>query len=201
MSLILPAFSSPDLKAFPLHLCHCRSSGSAPSLPNLPRAGRVGRFAPNGETVCFVPLRSTNPTDSPDSRISVGALVVLSVGLCQSRKDRYLPHQPLCVRLLPRPTGLPPMAFVASFRLCFADAKTVPKHHRPTHILPLEHHLICNLISRPKDSSQVVSIAKECILRLSPPDAFIEQVKFCNLLYDIYLLYGMDVLKTCNQLA
>jgi len=23
------------------------------------------------------------------------------------------------------------MAFVASFRLCFADAKTVPKHHRP----------------------------------------------------------------------
>ena len=42
---------SPDLKAFPLHLRHCRSSGSAPSLPNLPRAGRVGRFAPNGETV------------------------------------------------------------------------------------------------------------------------------------------------------
>ena len=82
-----------------------------------------------------------------------------------------------------------------------ADAKTAVKHHRPTHILPLEHHLICNLISRPKDSSQVVSIAKECILRLSPPDAYIEQVKFCNLLYDIYLLYGMDVLKTCNQLA
>ena len=49
--LILPAFSSPDLKAFPLHLRHYRSSGSAPSLPNLPRAGRVGRFAPNGETV------------------------------------------------------------------------------------------------------------------------------------------------------
>ena len=98
-------------------------------------------------------------------------------------------------------TSLPPMAFAVSFRIRFADAKTAVKHHRPTHILPLEHHLICNLISRPKDSSQVVSIAKECILRLSPPDAFIEQVKFCNLLYDIYLLYGMDVLKTCNQLA
>ena len=78
MNLILPAFSSPDLKAFPLHLRHYRSSGSAPSLPNLPRAGRVGRVAPNGETVCFVPLRSTNPTDSPDARISVGASVVLS---------------------------------------------------------------------------------------------------------------------------
>ena len=150
MSLILPAFSSPDLKAFPLHLRHCRSSGSAPSLPNLPRAGRVGRFAPNGETVCFVPLRSTNPTDSPDSRISVGALVVRSVGLCQSRKNRYLPLQPQCVRLLPRPTGLPPMAFVASFRLCFADAKTVPKHHRPTHIRPLEPNHFPTFISRPK---------------------------------------------------
>ena len=148
MSLILPAFSSPDLKAFPLHLRHCRSSGTAPSLP---RAGRVGHFAPNGETVCFVPLRSTNPTDSPDTRISIGALVVLSVGLCQSRKDPYLPLDPQYVRLLPRPTGLPPMAFVASFRLCFADAKTVPKHHRPTHIRPLEPHHLLTFISRPRD--------------------------------------------------
>ena len=49
-----------------------------------------------------LPLHYINPTDSPDSRISVGALVVLSVGLCQSRKDRYLPLQPQCVRLLPR---------------------------------------------------------------------------------------------------
>ena len=146
-------------------------------------------------------LHSINPTDSPESRISVGALVVLSDSLCLWRKGPYLPSQPFSVRHLPRPTGLPPMAFAVSFRIRFADAKTTVKHHRPTHILPLEHHLICNLISRPKDSSQVVSIAKECILRLSPPDAFIEQVKFCNLLYDIYLLYGMDVLKTCNQLA
>ena len=53
------------------------------------------------------PLHSINPTDSPDSRISVGALVVLSVGLCQSRKNPYLPLHPQCVRLLPRPTGLP----------------------------------------------------------------------------------------------
>ena len=155
MSLIPPASSSPDLKAFPLHLRHCRSSGSAPSLPNLPRAGRVGRFAPNGETVCFVPLRSTNPTDSPDTRFSVMAAVVLSGCLCQSRKDPYLPLDPQYVRLLPRPTGLPPMAFVASFRLCFADAKTVPKHHRPTHIRPLEPHHFPTFISRPKGISWV----------------------------------------------
>ena len=155
MSLILPASSSPDLKAFPLHLRHCRSSGSAPSLPTHPRAGRVGRFAPNGETVCFVTLRSTNPTDSPDTRISVMAAVVLSGCLCLSRKAPYLPLEPQCVRLLPRPTGLPPMAFVASFRLCFADAKTVPKHHRPTHIRPLEPHHFPTFISRPKGISWV----------------------------------------------
>ena len=41
-------------------------------------------------------------------RFSVMAFVILSVGLCQSRKDRYLPPERLCVRLLPRPTGLPP---------------------------------------------------------------------------------------------
>ena len=112
MCLILPAFSSPDLKAFPLHLRHYRSSGSAPSLPNLPRAGRVGRFAPNGETVCFVPLRSTNPTDSPDTRISVEALVVLSDSLCLWRKDPYLPSQPFSVRHLPRTNVL------ASYGIC-----------------------------------------------------------------------------------
>ena len=131
MSLILPAFSSPDLKAFPLHLRHCRSSGSAPSLPNLPRAGRVGRFASRrrDSVIYSVPhtLLSTNPTDSPDSRISVGALVVLSVGLCQSRKDPYLPLEPQCVRLLPRPTGLPPMAFVADFRLCSRRRENRPQ--------------------------------------------------------------------------
>ena len=123
MSLILPAFSSPDLKAFPLHLRHCRSSGSAPSLSNLPRAGRcLACFPPSCQQPlsrqltsrrsqdrrdCVIysvlhPLHSINPTDSPDSRISVGALVVLSVSLYLSRKDPYLPLHPQCVRLLPR---------------------------------------------------------------------------------------------------
>jgi hypothetical protein len=101
--------------------------------------GRAGRDC----VFHFVPA-----TDSPDTRFSVMAAVVLSGCLCQSRKDPYLPLDPQCVRLLPRPTGLPPMAFVASFRLCFADAKTVPKHHRPTHIRPLEPHHFPTLISR-----------------------------------------------------
>ena len=146
-------------------------------------------------------LLSINPTDSPRYasrpwRLSflvqlcarAGKTLISRSNLCQSGSCRALRACPLW--------HLPSVSASA-----VADAKTAVKHHRPTHILPLEHHLICNLISRPKDSSQVVSIAKECILRLSPPDAFIEEVKFCNLLYDIYLLCGMDVLKTCNRLA
>ena len=82
-----------------------------------------------------------------------------------------------------------------------ADAKTAVKHHRPTHILPLEPHLICTLISRPKVCAWFISMAKRSILRLSPPDAFVVQIMFRNLLYDICLLCDIDVLKTCNRLA
>ena len=49
-----------------------------------------------------LPLHSINPTDSPDSRFSLGALVVLSEYLCLWRKDPYLPSQPLSVHHLPR---------------------------------------------------------------------------------------------------
>lgn len=114
----------------------------------------------------------------------------------------------LISRLNPRPsatcrglTSLPPMAFAVSFRIRFADAKTAVKHHRPTHILPLEPHLICTLISRPKVCAWFISMAKRSILRLSPPDAFVVQIMFRNLLYDICLLCDIDVLKTCNRLA
>ena len=109
--------------------------------------GRAGRDS----VICSAPhsLLSTNPTDSPDTRFSVMAAVVLSGCMCQSRKDPYLPLEPQCVRLLPRPTGLPPMAFAVSFRIRFADAETAVKHHRPTHIRPLGPHHKCTLISRP----------------------------------------------------
>ena len=46
------------------------------------------------------------------ARIKVVAFVVLSVGLCKSRKDPYLPPKPLCVRLLPRTNVL------ASYGIC-----------------------------------------------------------------------------------
>ena len=129
MLSIMAAFSSPELKAFPLHLRHIRSFGSAPSLPTLPWAARLVRFASQRrDSVIYSvphPLHSINPTDSPDSRISVAELVVLSVGLCLSRKDRYLPLQPLCVRLLPRPTGLPAHGSRSNLSSAYADAKSL----------------------------------------------------------------------------
>ena len=62
-----------------------------------------------------LPLHSINPTDSPDTRFSVMAAVVLSGCLCQSRKDPYLPLEPQCVRLLPRPHGLAPYGICRQF--------------------------------------------------------------------------------------
>ena len=101
--------------------------------------------------ICSVPLslHSANPTDSPDARIIVGALVVLSDGLCLWRKDPHLPYQGCPSATCRARTGLPPMAFSVSFRIRFAEAKTDGKHHRPTHIRPLGPHHKCTLISRP----------------------------------------------------
>ena len=53
MLSILPAFSSPELKAFPVHLRHIRSFGSTPSLPTLPWAARLVRFA-SQRRVCVI---------------------------------------------------------------------------------------------------------------------------------------------------
>ena len=132
MLSIMAAFSSPELKAFPLHLRHIRSFGSAPSLPTLPRAARLVRFASQRRASVIYsvphPLHSINPTDSPDSRISVGALVVLSVSLYLSRKDPYLPYECQCVRHLPRTNVLACSMFVPAFRHCFAAPKVSPVH-------------------------------------------------------------------------
>ena len=94
MCLILPAFSSPDLKAFPLCSKSSKSSAGGQSWPlRAQRRDCVIYSAP-------LPLHSINPTDSPDTRISVGALVVLSDSLCLWRKDPYLPSRSLSVRHL-----------------------------------------------------------------------------------------------------
>ena len=124
--------------------------------------GRAGRDS----VFHFVPA-----TDSPDARISVVAFVVLS-DCCTSGGKTLISRLNLCPSATCR--GLRPCLLwhlPSVSASAFADAKTAVKHHRPTHILPLEHHLICTLIFRPKGCAGVISIAKGCILRLSPPDA------------------------------
>ena len=170
MNLILPAISSPELKAFPLHLRHYRYSGFAPSLPNLPRACRVGRFASNGETV-------SSTSFQPQTRLTLASalspFVVLSD--CCARGGKTLISR---ISIYPSATcrGLRPCLLWhlwPVFASAYADAKTVPKHHRPTHFRPLVRHCFLNRISRPKGRILIISIAKGCILRLSSPDAFI----------------------------
>ena len=195
MSLILPAFSSPDLKAFPLCSKSSKSSEGGQSWPlRAQRRDCVIYSAPHT-------LLSINPTDSPDTRISVGTLVVLSDSLCLWRKDPYLPSQPLSVRHLPRTNVLACSMFVPALRHCFAAPKVSPDHPSRERNSRFCFSASLGFISRPKVCAWFISMAKGCILRLSPPDAFIVQVMFSNLLYDIYLLCGMDVLKTCNRLA
>ncbi len=71
---------------------------------------------------------ATPATDSPDTRISAGALVVLSECLCLWRKDPYLPSQAFSVRHLPRTNVLACSMVVPAFRHCFATPKVCPDH-------------------------------------------------------------------------
>ena len=98
MLSILPAFSSPDLKAFPLYLRHYRSSGSAPSLPNLPRACRARLCLPCQPSSCrlFAPpyRRQTLQPQTRHPSHQRWYVLLLSYSKCQWRKDPHLPSHP-----------------------------------------------------------------------------------------------------------
>ena len=128
MLLMLPASSSPDLKVFLLlkkssnssaggqMSCLLSSELSAAAIASAhisaqPRQARLCDLFRSAVAALHKSHRLAK------ARIKVVAFGFLSVGLCLSRKDPYLPPEPLCVRLLPRPTGLPPMAFAVSFRI------------------------------------------------------------------------------------
>ena len=61
------------------------------------------------------------------ARIKAVAFVFLSVGLCQSRKDPYLPLEPQCVRLLPRTNVLAS----SRFQPLFGKVSDLPKNRPP----------------------------------------------------------------------
>ena len=145
MCLILPAFSSPELKASP----HCSKSS---------KSSEGGQ----GETVSSVSaffqssLRSslqeaaTPATDSPDTRFSVMAAVVLSGCLCQSRKGPYLPFDPQCVRLLPRTNVLACSRFRMQFAIRYADAKSHSPPSSPKIYSRMRDSASLTVISRPR---------------------------------------------------
>ena len=164
MSLILPAFSSPDLKAFLLPKKSFKSSAGGQTGPlRVPAARQCDLFRS-----AVAALHKSHRLAYP--RISVVAFVILSVGMCQSRKDPYLPLLLLCVRLLPRPTGLPPMAFAVSFRIRFADAKTAVKHHR-SKSADGRLGVGANITVMPRPEGVLLGMYAMCsIFRLSPPD-------------------------------
>ena len=144
MCLIMPAFSSPDLKAFLLLKKSFKSSEGGQRRDSV---------------ICSVPhsLLSTNPTDSPDSRISVGALVVLSYSLYPWRKDPYLPYECQCVRHLPRTNVLACSIFVPAFRHCFAAPKVSPDHPSGERNSRFSVFDSLRVISRRRDVSVVIN--------------------------------------------
>ena len=138
MLSILPAFSSPDLKVFLLLKKSFKSSAGGQMSCLLSSELSAAAIAlahisaqPRPARLCDLLRSATAPLHKSHrlaySRINVASVVILSVGMCLSRKDPYLPLEPQCVRLLPRPTGLPPMAFVASFRLCSRRRENRPQ--------------------------------------------------------------------------
>jgi len=181
MSLILPAFSSPDLKAFPLCSKSSKSSegGQGETVSSTPfqpqtRLKLASALSPLWFLVTVVPVaeRPSSPVSTFIRPPPAADYVLASYGICGQ-----FPHLLMQTRKpSPNTTGSPTFA-----RLCVTAALTA--------------------ISRPKGCLLIISIAKRCILRLSPPDAFLVQIIFRNLLYDICLLCAWDVLKTCNRLA
>ena len=147
MCLILPAFSSPELKAFPLHLRHCRSSGSAPSLPNLPRAGKSCLLSsvlsaasiasahnpaqPRPARLCALFRSAIAPLHKPPQTRRRShqpcCVVLLSAPQYPWRKDPHLPSQPPSSATCRARTGLPPMPFVSGFRICSRRRETRPQ--------------------------------------------------------------------------
>ena len=95
---------------------------SGQSLPPVPSA-QV--YAESAEPFGLVILAGSNllrlhflqrlPSAGPTHPCEGQSNCALFPGQCQSRKDPHPSHQRPCVRLLPRPTALPPMPFVSGY--------------------------------------------------------------------------------------
>ena len=141
MSLILPAFSSPDLKAFPL----CSKSS---------KSSEGGQ----GETV-------SSTSFQPQTRLTLASALWpqwFLVDVCARAGKTLISRSKLSASGSCRALRACPLWHLWPVSAsAHADAKTVPKHHRPTHIRPLEPHHFPTFISRPKGIPWVYIIFRD----------------------------------------
>lgn len=103
----------------PVYVGPRRSGQSLPPVPS-PQvstefAEPFGLVILAGSNLLRLHFRQRLPSAGPTHPCEGQSNGALFPGQCQSRKERYLSLQLLCVRLLPRPTALPPMPFVSGY--------------------------------------------------------------------------------------
>lgn len=103
-------------------LCYVGPRRSGQTLPTVPSpqvyaesAEPFGLVILAGSNLLRLHFRQRLPSAGPTLPCECQSNTALLTGQCQSRIDRYLSLQLLCVRLLPRPTALPPMPFVSGY--------------------------------------------------------------------------------------
>ena len=98
------------------------------------------------------------------ARFKGASVVMLSVGLCQSRKDPYLPLEPLSVRLLPRTNVL------ASYGICRQFPHPLSRTQKPSSNTTGQRELT--------DASASVLNSPSCLVRLQRiTDIYIDNVR------------------------
>ena len=104
----------------------------APSLPNLPRAVKIGRYRAQWARLCALFRsaiaalhKSRRPALTPASALL--PLYCLVEVCARAGETVYLPLDPQCVRLLPRPHGLAS----SRFQPLFGKVCDLPKNRPP----------------------------------------------------------------------
>ena len=109
-----------------------RLYAAAPNLPNLPRAVKIGRYRAQWASLCDL-FRSAVAALHKSHRLALmpaSALLPLYclVEVCaRAGETVYLPLDPQCVRLLPRPHGLAS----SRFQPLFGKVCDLPKNRLP----------------------------------------------------------------------
>ena len=107
------------LHSAPIYVGPRRSGQSLPPVPSpqfsAESAEPFGLVILAGSNLLRLHFRQRLPSAGPTHPCEGQSSCALFSGQCQSRKDRNPSHQRPCVRLLPRPTALPPMPFVSGY--------------------------------------------------------------------------------------